>query len=85
VVIPESGCDEASQAAERLRSAVEAKPFAWSSGSHSRMTAGIGLACSAPRLPTPEALVQSAASALCEAQRRGHNRVALVAPTASAG
>jgi two-component system, cell cycle response regulator len=82
VVMPGSGCDEASQAAERLRSAVAVKPFAWSSGCHSRMTASIGLACSGSRLRTPEALLQAAESALCEAQRGGNNRVA---PTASAG
>jgi two-component system cell cycle response regulator len=85
VVMPGTGCDEASQAAEQLRSAVAAKPFAWSSGCRSRMTASIGLACSTARQRTPEALLQAAECALWEAQRGGNNRVALAAPTASAG
>ena len=85
VVMPGSGRDEASQAAERLRSAVAAKPFVWSSGSHSRMTASIGLACCAAHRRTPEALLQAAECALSEAQRGGNNRIALAASMASAG
>ena len=46
-VMPGTGADEASEAAERLRSAVEATQFTWASGKFARLTVSIGVACTA--------------------------------------
>ena len=45
VVMPGTGADDASEAAERLRSAVEATQFTWASGKFARLTVSIGVAC----------------------------------------
>ncbi len=77
VVMPGAGIDEASQAAERLRLAVAAAPFA---GTPGRVSISIGVACASGRPATPEALLHAADRALYEAKRAGRNRVEVSAP-----
>jgi two-component system cell cycle response regulator len=82
VVMPGSGADDGAQAAERLREAVEATPFAWEPGGHCRLTISIGVACSGEQPTTPEALLHAADLALYEAKRAGRNRVEIAVPVA---
>jgi two-component system cell cycle response regulator len=83
VVMPGTEPDDASLAAERLRAAVEALPFALGSGGHSRLTVSIGVACCQEMPVTPEALLYAADAALYAAKRAGRNRVAIAAPVAA--
>lgn len=79
VVMPGTGVDDASQAAERLRSAVEAAPFTWGPGGCSRLTVSIGVACREQHPGTPEALLHAADLALYAAKRAGRNRIEIAA------
>ena len=85
VVMPGTGADDAAQAAERLRAAVERMPFAWAPGSQCRLTVSIGVACSRQASGTPEALLHAADLALYAAKRGGRNRVEVAAPVAPSG
>jgi two-component system cell cycle response regulator len=73
VVMPGAGLEEAVQAAERLRSAIEDTIFTWDAGVRSRLTVSIGVACNST--DSPEALLHAADLALYEAKREGRNRV----------
>ncbi len=75
VVMPGTGLDDASQAAERLRVAVETAPLAWEPGRHGRLTISVGVACRGRNLLSPEALLHAADLALDAAKRAGRNRV----------
>ena len=85
VVMPGSGLDDAVQAAERLRAAVETTPFAWEAGGHCRLTVSVGVASCSGQLITPESLLRAADLALYEAKRAGRNRVEVAAPVAPSG
>jgi two-component system cell cycle response regulator len=82
VAMPGTNADDAMQAAERLRVAVEATPFAWPQGGQFRLTVSIGIACSGEPRPTPEALLHAADLALYEAKRAGRNRIEVAASVA---
>jgi two-component system cell cycle response regulator len=75
VVMPGSALDDALQAAERLRSAVEAAPFSWAPGRNCRLTVSVGVATTEHHSGTPEALLRAADQALYAAKRAGRNRV----------
>jgi two-component system, cell cycle response regulator len=79
VVMPGSGLDDASQAAERLRVAVEETQFSCEASHHIRLTVSIGIGCSPMHAATPEALLQAADVALYAAKRAGRNRVEIAA------
>jgi len=79
VVMPGTGIDDATQAAERLRVAVETTPFSWESGRQCRLTVSIGVACRGRQLRTPEALLHAADVAMYAAKRGGRNRVEIAA------
>ncbi|MEJ0015421.1 MAG: PleD family two-component system response regulator [Acetobacteraceae bacterium] len=85
VVMPGTGLDDASQAAERLRAAVEATSFVWQAGAPCRLTVSIGVACTDHHSGTPEALLHAADIALYAAKRAGRNRVEVAAPVAPNG
>jgi two-component system cell cycle response regulator len=85
VVMPGSALDEAVQAAERLRSAVESTPFPWEPGRNCRLTVSVGVACSAQHPTTPEALLRAADVALYSAKRGGRNRIEVAAPAPQGG
>ncbi|HME23230.1 MAG TPA: PleD family two-component system response regulator [Acetobacteraceae bacterium] len=85
VVMPGTGADDAAQAAERLRSAVEAAPFTWGPGSCSRLTVSIGVACSEQHPGPSETLLHAADLALYAAKRAGRNRVEIAAPVTPGG
>ena len=74
VVLPGTGRDDAQQAGERLRRAVEGLRFEAQPGRHCRLTVSIGLAC-AEEDTTPETLMRAADQALYQAKRGGRNRV----------
>jgi two-component system cell cycle response regulator len=81
VVMPGTGLDDASQAAERLRVAIEATSFVWQPGDKCRLTVSIGVASSGDQPITPEALLRAADLALYEAKRAGRNRIGVAAAT----
>jgi two-component system cell cycle response regulator len=73
VVMPGIGLEDAVQAAERLRTAIEETIFSWDEGIRSRLTVSIGVACNS--VDSPEALLHAADLALYAAKRAGRNRV----------
>jgi two-component system cell cycle response regulator len=81
VVMPGTGVDDATQAAERLREAVEALEFEPVPGQRCRLTISVGIACTGDRVSTPDALLRIADAALYDAKHSGRNRVGL-APAA---
>ncbi len=83
VVMPGTDLDDALQAAERLRTAVEQTPFTCSAVRSARLTVSIGLACSPEHGATPETLLRSADLALYAAKRSGRNRVEVAAEPAA--
>ena len=83
VVMPGTGLDDASQAAERLRVAVEETPFICDASSVIRLTVSIGIGCSPLHATTPEALLRAADVALYAAKRAGRNRVEIAAESAT--
>jgi two-component system cell cycle response regulator len=84
VVMPGTEQDDALQAAERLRAAVEALPFELSPGVSSRLTVSIGVACCQDMPVTPEALLHAADAALYAAKRAGRNRISIAASVGAA-
>jgi len=85
VVMPGTSLDDASLAAERLRSAVESTAFSWGPGNLCRLTISIGVAHTGQRSPAPEALLQAADLALYAAKRAGRNRVEIATPVEPGG
>jgi diguanylate cyclase (GGDEF)-like protein len=83
--MPGTGADEASEAAERLCSAIGATQFTWASGTLARLTVSIGVACTTQLPTTPEALLHAADRALSAAKRAGRNRVEIAVPPAPTG
>jgi two-component system, cell cycle response regulator len=79
VVMPGSGADEASAAAERLRAAVEILRFEPDAGRHCSLTISVGIAWTTEETRTPEALLRAADLALYSAKRSGRNRVGVAA------
>jgi two-component system, cell cycle response regulator len=82
VVMPGASVDDATQAAERLRVAVESTPLVWQQGGQCRLTISIGVACNGGRTITAEALLHAADQALYEAKRAGRNRTELAGSVA---
>lgn len=81
VVMPGADRDDASQAAERLRSAVEAAEFMGPAGQRVPLTVSVGVGCATGAPVTPEALLHAADTALYAAKAGGRNRVELAALT----
>jgi two-component system cell cycle response regulator len=75
VVMPGAGIEDAMQAAERLRTAIETTTFAWQPDVACHLTISVGIATSEHQSITPEALLHKADSALYDAKRAGRNRV----------
>jgi two-component system cell cycle response regulator len=75
VVMPGAGPQDALNAAERLRNAIEKMPFSPMPGSNTGITVSIGLAYSEGINDTPEMLLQAADHAMYRAKRTGRNRV----------
>jgi two-component system, cell cycle response regulator len=83
VVMPGTDIEDALQAAERLRTAVEQTPFACTATSSAKLTVSIGVACSPKHGAAPETLLRSADLALYAAKRAGRNRVELAVEPAT--
>ncbi len=75
VVMPGADQDDAMLAAERLRAAVESAVFNAPSGEPLPLTVSVGIGCAAGRTTTPEALLNTADTALYAAKAAGRNRV----------
>ncbi len=75
VVMPGTAIEEATAAAERLRSAIEVIEFVALDGTSVPLTASIGVACTPSASGSPEVLLQIADAALYDAKRNGRNRV----------
>ena len=75
VVMPGTAMEEATAAAERLRSAIEVIEFVALDGTSVPLTASIGVACTPTASGSPEMLLQAADAALYDAKRNGRNRV----------
>ena len=83
VVMPGTGLDDACQAAERLRVAVEQTEFTCEAPHPIRLTVSIGIGCCPLHAATPEALLRAADVALYSAKRAGRNRVTIAAAQAT--
>jgi two-component system cell cycle response regulator len=81
VVMPGTGPEEATAAAERLRAAVEVIDFPILDNVSIPLTVSVGVACASAK-GSPELLLNAADAALYDAKRNGRNRVemARVAP-----
>jgi len=76
VVMPDTNADTAALVAERLRSAVESKPFSLrEAGASLSVTASLGIATITLEVDTPEQLLKQADRALYQAKSDGRNRV----------
>jgi diguanylate cyclase (GGDEF)-like protein len=75
VLLPKAGADGASQVAERLRSAIEAKKIAGI-----RVTASFGVAPLDEMVTDPSSLVERADEALYRSKEKGRNRVTVAEP-----
>lgn len=83
VIMPETSPELAMSVAERLRAAIEEKPFHLSAtGQAISITASLGLSFMLIGADTPEALLKRADNALYDAKRSGRNRVVAAAVAA---
>ena len=82
VVMPGTGPQDATAAAERLRVAVERMLFSPESGVVHPLSVSIGVAFSSSRNHSAELLLQAADQAMYRAKRSGRNRVELAASPA---
>jgi two-component system cell cycle response regulator len=76
VVMPATDREQAAQAGERLRAAVEALMFEPQTGRRCFLTVSVGTACTDSGPCTPDSMLQMADRALYDAKRAGRNRVA---------
>lgn len=80
VVMPDTLPDTARDIAERLRVAIEGKPFSLGSGQPAiTLTASMGIASNLAGAETPEHLLKQADQALYTAKHNGRNRVVAAA------
>lgn len=80
VVMPDTSLDMAATIAERLRSAIEGKPFRISAtGLELNVTASLGIASISEAIQNPGQLLKAADQALYEAKNAGRNRVVAAA------
>jgi two-component system cell cycle response regulator len=75
VVMPGTSPEEATAAAERLRSAVEVIEFSTLDNQPIPLTVSVGVACAPSTKGSPELLLLAADAALYDAKRNGRNRV----------
>jgi two-component system cell cycle response regulator len=80
VIMPGTGPEDASVAAERLRTAVEALQFRTDMGEHADLTISVGVACTGYDAMPPDTLIHHADLALYAAKHGGRNRVEVAAP-----
>jgi diguanylate cyclase (GGDEF)-like protein len=83
VVMPGTGPQEASAAAERLRLAVEGIEFVAAAGIRTPLTISIGIASARTQAVALDTLLTAADAALYEAKRKGRNRVELAGTVAA--
>lgn len=76
VVMPDAGDMVAKHVSERLRRAIETKPFVTSDGVELSITVSIGVAIGQPDHDEPESLIKNADQALYVAKAKGRNLVA---------
>ena len=77
VVMPGTDAEDAMQAGERLRAAVESAAFRSVSGEQMKLTVSVGVGCATGEPTTPETLLRAADIALYVAKAGGRNRVEL--------
>jgi two-component system cell cycle response regulator len=75
VVMPGTSPEEATAAAERLRSAVEVIEFSAIENQSVPLTVSVGVACALSAKGSPDVLLLAADAALYDAKRNGRNRV----------
>ncbi len=80
VVMPDTSLEMATTIAERLRGAIEGKPFhLQASGLDLHVTASLGISSLSPSVENPAQLMKAADQALYEAKNAGRNRVVAAA------
>jgi two-component system, cell cycle response regulator len=79
IVMPDTEAFAAGRVAERLRAAIEKKPYACSGGQSLKLTVSIGVAATPDGSGEVETLFKTADEALYAAKRGGRNRVQLAA------
>ena len=75
IIMSGASANDATQAAERLRAAIQAMDFMPDDKTRHRLTVSIGVACSTRAAITTERLLGAADQALYRAKRHGRNRV----------
>ena len=80
VVMPDTTIDIAASIAERLRTAIESKPFQLKgAAAELNVTASLGIATTSQGVEAPDILLRGADKALYEAKNSGRNRVVAAA------
>ncbi len=77
VLLPETGSEQAMEAAERLRTAIAAAPVTPSGGSPLHFTVSLGVATLSGKDSNVDMLLSQADQALYQAKSQGRNRVCL--------
>ncbi len=75
VVMPDAGSVVAKHVSERLRRAIESKPFVTADGVSLNITVSIGVAIGQPNVDDPDVLIKQADTALYAAKSNGRNLV----------
>jgi diguanylate cyclase (GGDEF)-like protein/PAS domain S-box-containing protein len=81
IILPNTDIDKACEVAERLRAAIESKPFHFEGGPPVHITVSLGVAEKSDDMKAPDRLVIMADDALYEAKRRGRNRIRVWSPS----
>jgi diguanylate cyclase (GGDEF)-like protein len=81
IILPNTDIEKACEVAERLRTAIESKPFHFDGSPPAHITVSLGVAEKSEEMMAPDRLVNMADDALYEAKRQGRNRIRVWSPS----